>query len=93
MADYLVRSITDGKNVIGLACISTDLVGEAARIHRTSGRNWKPCNRRPSVLRNVRLAREQRPALLTATAVTSRSDGGLGRKGPCQALWQGLPQR
>ena len=36
MADYLVRSITDEKNVIGLACVSTDLVGEAARIHGTS---------------------------------------------------------
>ncbi len=36
MADYLVRSITDRLNVIALACITTDLVGKAARLHRTS---------------------------------------------------------
>ena len=36
MADYLVRAITDEKTVIGLACVSTDLVGEATRIHGTS---------------------------------------------------------
>ena len=34
--DYLVRCITDEFNVIGLACITTDLVDEAARIHGTS---------------------------------------------------------
>ena len=36
MADYLVRSITDKLNVIALACVTTDLVGEAARLHGTS---------------------------------------------------------
>jgi len=36
MTDYLVRSITDNLNVIGLVCVTTDLVGEAARLHRTS---------------------------------------------------------
>lgn len=34
--DYLVRCITDEFNVTGLACVTTDLVGEAARIHGTS---------------------------------------------------------
>ncbi len=36
MADYLVRCITDQSNVVGLASITTDLVSDAARIHRTS---------------------------------------------------------
>ena len=36
MADYLVRSITDKLNVIALTCVTTDLVGEAARLHGTS---------------------------------------------------------
>ncbi len=36
MADYLVRCITDQSNVVGLASITTDLVSEAARTHRTS---------------------------------------------------------
>jgi len=36
MSDYLVRSITDRTNVIGLTCVTTDLVAEAARLHETS---------------------------------------------------------
>ncbi len=36
MSDYLVRSLTDQTNVIGLACVTTDLVAEAARLHGTS---------------------------------------------------------
>jgi hypothetical protein len=92
MADYLVRSITDGKNVIGLACVSTDLVGEAARIHGTSGRDRKPCKRGPSALRNVRLAREQRPSLLPPRAATSRSDEDPARQGPGRVPWRGPPQ-
>jgi len=36
MKDYLVRSITDQSNVIGLACVSTNLAGEASLIHGTS---------------------------------------------------------
>ncbi len=36
MADYLVRSITDRSNVIGLASVTTGLVSEAARIHGSS---------------------------------------------------------
>jgi molecular chaperone Hsp33 len=36
VSDYLVRCMTDELNVIGLACVTTDLVGEAARIHGTS---------------------------------------------------------
>jgi len=34
--DYLVRAITDGANVIGLACMTTALVEEARKIHGTS---------------------------------------------------------
>lgn len=36
MSDYLVRAITDKINVIGLACVTTDLVNEASRLHGTS---------------------------------------------------------
>jgi molecular chaperone Hsp33 len=36
MTDYLVRAISDGANVIGLACLTTGLVEEARRIHGTS---------------------------------------------------------
>ena len=36
MADYLVRAISDKANVIGLTCITTGIVDEAARIHGTS---------------------------------------------------------
>jgi molecular chaperone Hsp33 len=36
MSDYLVRSMTDQTNIIGLACVTTDLVAEAARLHGTS---------------------------------------------------------
>jgi redox-regulated HSP33 family molecular chaperone len=36
MSDYLARSITDQTNIIGLACVTTDLVAEAARLHGTS---------------------------------------------------------
>ena len=34
--DYLVRVMSRGKNVIGLACVTTGLVEEARRIHGTS---------------------------------------------------------
>lgn len=34
--DYLVRAITGGANVIGLACLTTALVEEARKIHGTS---------------------------------------------------------
>jgi len=36
MADYLVRAICHKVNVIGLSCITTNLVDEARRIHRAS---------------------------------------------------------
>ena len=36
MADKLVRAISDKANVIGLTCITTGIVDEAARIHGTS---------------------------------------------------------
>jgi molecular chaperone Hsp33 len=36
MEDYLVRAISDKANVIGLTCITTGIVDEAARIHGTS---------------------------------------------------------
>jgi molecular chaperone Hsp33 len=36
MADYLVRVMSDTKNVIGLACLTTDLVGAARQVHQTS---------------------------------------------------------
>jgi molecular chaperone Hsp33 len=36
MTDYLVRSIGDKTNIMGLACITTGLVNEAARLHKTS---------------------------------------------------------
>src|SRR5512135_2069359 len=36
MKDYLIRCISDKVNVIGLACVTTDLVGEAAHLHETS---------------------------------------------------------
>lgn len=36
MADYLVRSISDKLNVIGLACVTTHLVNEARELHGTS---------------------------------------------------------
>ena len=36
MADYLVRGITDGANVVGLACVTTDLVEKARTLHGTS---------------------------------------------------------
>jgi molecular chaperone Hsp33 len=36
MKDYLVRAISDGANVIGLACVTTGLVEEARRTHGTS---------------------------------------------------------
>jgi molecular chaperone Hsp33 len=36
MKDYLVRSIGEKENLIGLACVTTDLVEEAARLHGTS---------------------------------------------------------
>ncbi len=36
MGDYLVRVMSHSKNVIGLAAVTTELVEEARRIHRTS---------------------------------------------------------
>jgi len=36
MSDYLVRCISEKANVVGLACVTTDLVEEAARLHGTS---------------------------------------------------------
>lgn len=36
MADYLVRAISDKANVIGLACVTTDLVHQASHLHETS---------------------------------------------------------
>lgn len=36
MADYLVRVMGEKFNVIGLACVTTDLVDEAGRLHGTS---------------------------------------------------------
>jgi molecular chaperone Hsp33 len=36
MADYLVRAIGDKANVIGLACVTTDLVNQASHLHGTS---------------------------------------------------------
>jgi len=36
MADYLVRVIGEKFNVIGMACVTTDLVDEARRLHGTS---------------------------------------------------------
>lgn len=36
MADYLVRVIGDKPNVIGMACVTTQLVEEARRLHGTS---------------------------------------------------------
>jgi molecular chaperone Hsp33 len=35
--DYLTRAINDSKNVIGLACVTTDLVEAARKVHQTSG--------------------------------------------------------
>jgi molecular chaperone Hsp33 len=36
MADYLVRAISNKANVIGLACVTTDLVNQASHLHGTS---------------------------------------------------------
>ena len=36
MADYLVRGISDGANVVGLACVTTGLVEKARTLHGTS---------------------------------------------------------
>lgn len=36
MADYLLRAISDKANVIGLACVTTDLVNQASHLHETS---------------------------------------------------------
>ena len=36
MGDYLVRGISDGANVVGLACVTTDLVERARKLHGTS---------------------------------------------------------
>jgi molecular chaperone Hsp33 len=36
MSDYLVRAINDQATVIGLACVTTDLVNEASRLHGAS---------------------------------------------------------
>jgi len=36
MADYLIRSLGDKTNIIGLACVTTGLVREASRLHATS---------------------------------------------------------
>ena len=36
MADYLVRSLGDKTNIIGLACITTGLVHKASQLHGTS---------------------------------------------------------
>jgi molecular chaperone Hsp33 len=36
MNDYLIRTISEKANVIGLACITSGLVEEAARLHETS---------------------------------------------------------
>jgi molecular chaperone Hsp33 len=36
MADYLVRSLGDKTNIIGLACITTGLAREASQLHGTS---------------------------------------------------------
>ncbi|HVN72107.1 MAG TPA: Hsp33 family molecular chaperone HslO [Desulfomonilia bacterium] len=35
MGDYLVRAITEEKNILGLACITTNLVDEARKRHKT----------------------------------------------------------
>ncbi|HOJ14435.1 MAG TPA: Hsp33 family molecular chaperone HslO [Deltaproteobacteria bacterium] len=35
MEDYLVRGMTEGGNVIGLACVTTNLVEDARRRHKT----------------------------------------------------------
>lgn len=35
MNDYLVRVITEGKNIVGLACVTTNLVDDARRRHGT----------------------------------------------------------
>jgi len=36
MADYLVRAISNNANVVGLACVTTDLVNQASHLHETS---------------------------------------------------------
>jgi molecular chaperone Hsp33 len=36
MKNYMVRVISDTLNVLGLACVTTDLVNEACRLHGTS---------------------------------------------------------
>jgi molecular chaperone Hsp33 len=36
MADYLIRSLGDKTNIIGLACVTTGLVHDASRLHGTS---------------------------------------------------------
>ena len=36
MSDYLIHGLSDKANVIGLACVTTDLVGRAAQLHGTS---------------------------------------------------------
>jgi len=36
MADYLARIMGEKYNVIGLACVTTDLVDEARRLHGAS---------------------------------------------------------
>jgi molecular chaperone Hsp33 len=35
MNDYLVRVITEEKNIVGLACVTTNLVDDARRRHGT----------------------------------------------------------
>ena len=36
MADYLIRAISNNANVIGLGCVTTDLVNQASHLHGTS---------------------------------------------------------
>jgi len=65
MADYLVRAISDKANVIGLACVTTDLVNRASHLHGTFRTASAALGRAltGALLMGALLKRDQRAAL------------------------------
>ncbi len=65
MGDYLVRGISEKGDLVGLACITTELVNEAARLHETSRTASAALGRALTggLLMGARMKRGQRVAL------------------------------
>src|SRR5512138_3877282 len=65
MTDYMVRGISQKGDIVGLACVTTELVNEAARLHETSRTASAALGRALTggLLMGARMKRGQRVAL------------------------------